>query len=211
MRAILSLTIAVSCLAGILVAAESGPLPEPQKKGGLTVLETIDRRNSSPQQGFPTGELSREDIATILWAATGHNRDGSKWTVPMAMGRPPYCHVYLADASGVYRYDWSSHALTEISQEDIRAAVNIQDFAQAAPASLYVVVDKELLAAMSEPLQGEGGFVLAGAMSQNIYLACEGIGVGTRLVYSINRDEAAQRLRLSGQQVAIFGMPMGKR
>lgn len=201
---ILSLSLATADAADI-------KLPQPQKKGGPSLFEAMDRRNSPGQREFPTGDLTNEDLSTILWAASGNNRDSNKWTVPMAMGRPPYCRIYLTAKSGVYLYDWKKHSLNQIDAKDVRTEIPLQQFAKDAPAALYIVSDGKALEALNEPLTSEGGAVLAGAMSQNIYLACEGVGVGARLIYSIKRDVSSKAFKLPAQDKVLFAILLGKK
>ena len=42
------------------------------------------------------------------------------WTVPMAMGKEPYCDVYVVGDEGVFRYDWKAHALKQISAAKVK-------------------------------------------------------------------------------------------
>lgn len=193
------------------VAAEV-KLPEPKKTGGTPVFEALEKRHSPGQKNFPSVEPSREELSTILWAASGHNRGNSsnKWTVPMAMGRPPYCKIYVVSKDGVHQYDWKNHSLLEIGTKDIRSELPLQQFAKDAPLALYFVVDGKEIEGLSEPLKSEGGPLLAGAMSQNVYLACEGLGVEARLVYSVKRDDAAKHLKVGGGDKVLFAMFMGK-
>ncbi|MDR1613221.1 MAG: nitroreductase family protein [Planctomycetota bacterium] len=187
-------------------------LPAPQKTGGPTVFAAIDQRGSAGHSGFPSGNLDRQDLSTILWAASGNNRDGAKWTVPMGMGRPPYCKIYVTTAEGVFLYDWKAHELKQVSAENVGSRIPMQDFAKNAPAVLYIVGDNAALADLPrQDWVAEWCGVLAGAMSQNIYLASQGVGVGTRLIYSINREEAARLLKLGPKDTPFFAMPMGKK
>ena len=80
--------------------AVEGKLPDPQTNGGPTVLTAIEERASAPGKGFPTGAISDEDLGTLLWAASGRNRENKGWSVPMAMGKPPYCTVYVVGQDG---------------------------------------------------------------------------------------------------------------
>lgn len=210
MRALISLVIAVMAAASFTVAGEV-KLPAPKKKGGTPLFEAIDQRGSAGQSGFPTKKIPDEDLATILWAATGTNRDGRLWTVPMAMGRPPYCKIYITSDDGVFRYDWKNHSLVEISRENVKADIPLQPMVKNAPLVLYLVVDGEEVAKLNAPMNEEAGPVLAGAMSQDIYLAAAGVGVGTRVIYSIKRDEASRLLKLPAKDKPLFAMPMGKK
>ena len=204
-------TVLVFSLSVAAANAADIKLPPPQKKGGPALFDSMDRRSSPGQREFPVGDLANEDLSTILWAATGNNRDSNKWTVPMAMGRPPYCRIYLTTKSGVYLYDWKKHSLDQIDTKDMRTEIPLQQFAKEVPAALYIVTDGKALEALNDPLTSEGGAVLAGAMSQNIYLACEGVGVGARLVYSIKRDIASKAFKLPVQDKVLFAILLGKK
>lgn len=192
-------------------AAAEGKLPAPQKTGGLPVLEAIDQRGSYTHNGLPTGKLDAQDLSTILWAASGNNRDGRLWTVPMAMGRPPYCKVYVATDEGAFLYNWRKNELEEVSKDKVNPDIVMQDAFKAAPAVIYLVADGEEMRKMNNPMSDEFVLVLAGAMSQNIYLACGGVDVGARVVYSIKRDEAKKLLKLGENDKALFAIPVGKK
>lgn len=197
---------------GQVAFAADTDLPEPQKNGGPTVLETIDKRESAPGKGFPSGYLSAQDLATILWAATGLNRDGSKWTVPMASSKPPYVKIYVTLDEGCFLYDWKAHKLIQVSEKNVKSLIPAQEFAQKAPASIYFVGDgRKLYEFPYSPWLAEFPTVLAGAMSQNVYLACEAIGVGTRLIYSVNRAAMAEYFKLDENDKPLFAMLLGKR
>lgn len=212
MRVSLSvLLVVVFCVSSVPALAREGKLPDPEKSGGMPLFEAMNERGSPGQSSFPSGKIGREDLSTILWAASGHNRNGSKWTVPMAMGRPPYCKIYVASDDGVFLYNWKDHSLVEISKEKVNERIAMQDFVKSAPLILYFVADGKELQGFTGPMQTEAGPLLAGAMSQNVYLACEAVGVGARVVYSIKRDEASSQLKLSGDDTPLFAMPMGKK
>lgn len=209
MKMILHLFVAALVFGAIAAAADT-KLPPPQKTGGPALFEAIDKRSSPGQNNFPSGVLSQQDLSTILWAASGHNRDGAKWSVPMAMGRAPYCKIYLTTTEGVYLYNWKNHSLETVSTDNVHADIPIQGFAQKSPMNLYIVADGAEIAAMNNPHGEEFCAVLAGAMSQNIYLAGQGVDVGARVVYSIKREEATKKLKLGKGDKALFVIVMGK-
>lgn len=211
MRPLVCAILTVMFVVAATASAGDITLPAPEKVGGPPLFAAIDRRASAPGNAFPSGVPSMQDLSTVLWAATGLNRDGNKWTVPMALGKEPYCTVYVTLDSGTYRYNWRKNILEFVTKENINASVPAQSFARNAPVALYVVLDAAALAAIPNQYAGEFGPLLAGAMSQNIYLACEGLDMGTRLVYSIDREETARKLGLQPGDAALFVMPLGKR
>lgn len=192
--------------------AAEGALPAPKKTGGAPLFEAIDMRNSASQKEFPAGKVGPEDLSAILWAASGLNRDGSKWTVPMAMGKPPYCKIYVADDDGVTVYDWKTHSLARVTADNVKSEIAMQEFVRNAPQILILVMDSAELAQFKDAQhRNEFGLILVGSMSQNIYLAADALGVGTRFIYSINRDVIARRLGLASEDRAVCVMPIGKK
>ena len=100
MKKILSLTAALLLAAASAAMAGNIVLVEPDKTGGPSVMKAIAGRASAEQKAFSNEELSLKELSTILWAATGKNREPKGWTVPMAMGREPYVSVYVLLKSG---------------------------------------------------------------------------------------------------------------
>ena len=139
----------VAAISLALCAASSAvadiKLPPPRMDNKMTLFEAFKNRASAPGGDFPMAPLSTADLSDILWATTGLNRGAAGWTVPMAQGLPPYVDVYAALDSGVFLYDWKSHALIEKSKADIRAKIGSQRFVASAPCSLVFVANKESL------------------------------------------------------------------
>lgn len=187
-------------------------LPAPLKDGGPSVLKAIDQRGSVGQSGFSGGKLTPEELSTVLWAASGHNRDGAKWTVPMALGTEPYCRLYIADDSGVYLYNWQEHILNQVLTQDIRTEIARQEFVQKAPQVIIMVLDDSILAAKVKDAEGrkEMEMLAVGSMSQNIYLASQAVNAQTRMVFYANRDKITELLKLPADYQAVCIMPIGK-
>lgn len=203
-----ALFLAMTCPA---VLAADINLPQPQKTGGAPVLDALDQRGSAAGNDFPTGNLDMQDFATILWAASGHNRDGAKWTVPMAMGKAPYVKIYVTLDEGCFLYDWQAHKLIQVSETNAKTIIPGQGFAKKAPAAIYFVGDGKKLAEFPKgAMTEEFALVLAGAMSQNVYLACAAVNVGARVVYSVDRDAMKTHFKLDESDLPYFAMFLGK-
>jgi nitroreductase len=176
----------------------------------MGLFEALKNRASAPGGDFPTGRLEAEELSSVLWAATGLNRGDKGWTVPMAMGLPPYCKVYVAKEDGVFLYDWSSNSLAEISGEDIRALVGAQNFVRTASCILIFVSDGKGLSEFQEPERTIFAYVAAGAMTQDVYLAAAALGLGARYIHSINVDAIQSALRLEPGNNPLCLMLLGK-
>jgi hypothetical protein len=151
-----------------------------------------------------------DDLSTVLWAASGLNRGDKGWTVPMDHGLPPYVRVYAALDSGVFLYDWSANALTDVSGEDIRDKIGAQRFVGKAPCVLILVSSAEGLSTIPENFKRQFAAVAVGAMTQDVYLASAALGLGARYIHSIKMDEARAALSLPDGDEIICLMLLGK-
>jgi hypothetical protein len=190
--------------------AEDVKLPEPQTTGGAGMFDMLKNRASALSGSFPAGAVSMEELSTLLWAASGLNRPEKGWTVPMAMGREPYCKVYAAGEQGVFLYDWKDNVLREITKGDVRGELGSQGFIANVPYILIFVTDGEALESFGA--RGAGwGYVAVGAMTQNVYLAAEALSIGVRYMASMNPDAVRGHLKLADSDTPVCIMPVGKK
>ena len=204
MKKIIVLAAALVVAASSCAFAAPIVLPEPQKSGGIGLFDALSKRSSAAQSNFAKDELSLNELSTLLWAATGKNREPKGWTVPLAMGREPYITVYVLLSGGAYSYSWEKNALIEVNDDKriLRRAPS-QDFAKSAPCVL-VFVDTGALNMKTFAA------VAAGAMSQNAYLAAESLGLKARFLGSFNRSAIEESLRLTPTAEIIGLMVVGK-
>jgi hypothetical protein len=187
-------------------------LPKPVSSGGDGIFALIERRASGTRNAFPTGGISDEELSTILWAASGRNRNDGGWTVPLAGGRPPYVKIYVVRKDGVFLYDWKAHSLAEISKKNALADVTGDDFVKASPAVLILASDPSNLGSMARLNDGNAlAYTAAGAMSQNVYLAADSLGISTRYMVSMKLDGVKRELKLEADETPLCIMPLGKR
>jgi SagB-type dehydrogenase family enzyme len=187
-------------------------LSAPKTSGGAGIFELVEKRASGTRDNFPKGDISLEELSTILWAATGRNRGGNGWTVPTAGGLPPYVKIYAVKKDGVFMYDWKAHSLTEISTNDARGDITSDNFVKASPIVLIFVSDTNDLGSMGKLNVGNSlAYTAAGAMSQNAYLAADALGISTRYMVSMNADAVKRVLKLNPANVPLCILPLGKR
>ena len=214
MLSLLKSTIAVVMISLFMASAamaDAAKLPTPMTEGGMGLFTALKNRASAPGGDFPSGQISKEELSTILWAASGLNRGSTGWTVPMSRGRAPYCRIYVADESGVFLYDWKDHSLLEISGDNIKSKIGAQGFVKMASCILIIVSDAEGLAFFKDDdLAEEFAQVLVGAMTQNIYLAAAHYSIGARYIHSMRVDEIKDALKLPEGDVPICLMMLGK-
>lgn len=185
-------------------------LPTPQTKDGMSLLESLKKRASTPGGGFPVGKVSDDELSTILWAASGLNRGKTGWTVPMANGKPPYVRIYVAGEKGVFLYEWEGHYLREITNKDIRADIGMQNFTKRAAYSLIFIPDTNALTDLSPEQANQFRQIAVGAMSQNVYLVAASLKLSARYIHSIKPEVIVQELQLPENSQPIGLMLLGK-
>jgi hypothetical protein len=186
-------------------------LPEPQTAGGLGLFDTLKKRSSVSGGDLGAGDVSMEDLSTILWAASGLNRGQKGWTVPMAEGLQPYVSVHALTNDGVFLYDWSAHKLVEVSKENIKGRIGSQAFVgKASVVLVFSSIPEELSKLRNQGARDEFADVLAGAMTQDVYLAAAALKLGARYIHSMKAEELAKGLSLPEGARPIALMLIGK-
>jgi len=206
----LSITI-LSLFIFVFAANADINLPTPQTKEGMGIFDALKRRSSTPGGGFGVGNVSDQELSTLLWAASGLNRGKRGWTVPMANGKPPYVRIYVAGENGVFRYEWDGQYLQEISTNDIRGDIGQQAFTKRAAYSLIFVTDGSALADFNDNEKANNFSQIAvGAMSQNMYLAAASLKLNVRYIHSIKPEIIRTELKLADNDQPIGIMLLGK-
>jgi hypothetical protein len=211
MKVLLSSTL-IFCLLMISPAWADVKLPKPRTSGGDEIFGLLQKRASGVRGNFPDGDVTIDDLSTILWAATGLNRDGKGWTVPLAGGKPPYVKIYAVKDDGVFRYDWKEHLLAEVSAKNVMNSITNDDFVKKSSCILVFVSDTNNLGNMTRFNAGDAlAHNAAGAMGQNVYLAADTLGVSTRYMISMNTSAVKEELKLDDSDTPLCIMPLGKR
>ena len=210
-RGLRGLAAAAAIWFGASTALAGEALPAPQQAGGMSVFEALKKRASASGGDFSPAEITREELSTLLWAASGLNRGEKGWTVPMYRGVPPYCRIYVVASNGVFLYDWKNHALEKVTDENIKGKIGKQSFVKKAYYTLIFVSNAEILSRFgSEDKNRDFAHVAAGAMTQNVYLASAALRIGARYVHSMNTEEIGRALKLPQRDVPIALMLLGK-
>lgn len=176
-------------------------LTTPTKTGGSSVLEAISNRQSATV--FARRDVDIKELSTILWAATGKNREPKGWTIPLAMGQPPYVSVYVITKDGCFLYDWEKGMLKQTSDKKMLTKAGTQAFVGTAPVILVFATKG------SGPRIDNWAEIAVGAMSQNVYLAAEALDMKTRFVVSFNKMALIDALNIGPLSRIIAIMPIG--
>ena len=199
-------------MAAMLIATACGAqqttkLPAPNmKRKTTTVMEAYKQRRS--ERTFGTKELSRQDLADLLWTAQGVNRPDGRLTMPSCMNWQEI-RLYVFDRQGVSLYDPKTHSLQTVAEGDKRQLIaGRQDFVMQAPVSLLMVADLEKNG-HTDARSREMAAVDAGICTQNICLFCAAAGLSTVPRASMEHDKISELLGLTANQIPMMNCPVG--
>jgi hypothetical protein len=200
------------CLVFTVAAFADIKLPEPKRDGGDGIFSLVERRASGTRNAFPNGAISDAELSTILWAASGLNRGGKGWTIPLAGGKPPYVKIFAVRNDKAFLYDWKTHSLVEIAPGNILDKITGDEFVRSAPCVLVFVSSPDELGNMSNlNRSNELAYITSGAMTQNAYLAADALGISGRYMVSMKVDAVKSELNLKASEMPLCIMPLGKR
>ncbi|NLP05923.1 SagB/ThcOx family dehydrogenase [Candidatus Fermentibacteria bacterium] len=200
-----------ACAAG--PAGDSVSLPEHLDPSGLATL--FESRIST--RLFESAPLDAPAVSTVLWAGCGLLDDG-RMTVPSAGAIYPL-ELYLVSGGveglepGIYSYDSRGGSLSMIASGDARAALSTaclgQPWVASAPASVVICARPGRTTAR----YGDRGisfvWMEAGHSSQNIYLMCAALGLGTVAVGAFDDSLVSSVIGLDEGVVPLYVMPFG--
>lgn len=186
-------------------AQEQISLPQPSKSLETTVIEALQNRRS--ERFFAEKQMSDQDLASLLWAANGINREDGRRTAPSAINAQDI-DIYVVRADGAYLWDAKENTLKRVSDEDLRPLVaKGQDFVLQAPVSLVLVSDKSRFGNRPANFaQADAGYV-----SQNICLYCSAAGWACCPRASMDTEGLKKALQLSESQEPMLNNTVGYR
>lgn len=190
----------------VLTLAADIKLPAPQRKGGMPLMEALNKRKTIRK--YQAKELSLQQISNLLWAAFGVNRPDGKRTAPTAVNAQEIV-LYVFMKKGTFRYDAVKNILVEINKKDLRR-LPVPRFN--APLTLVIASDTAKQARMKTAARKKHySDVDTGYVSQNIYLYCASSGLGTVAIGGVadNGEKIRKALNLPGSVYPVLGHAVG--
>lgn len=193
-------------LAALPTVAQDVQLPEPNKSAGLPVMEAFAQRRSV--RNFSDRQISPQQLSNLLWAAMGQNRPDGRLTAPSCLNFQEI-HLYIFDKNGVAEYIPATHSLKHLVDGDHRALVaGGQDFVLSAPVSLVMVAEMTKFGNKNDRSMMMAS-VDAGIVSENISIACAGLGLSTVPRATMAADDIVALLGLDDNFIPIMNNPVG--
>lgn len=185
-------------------------LPAPVLASDIPVMQALKERQS--RREFSDKAMSRQELANVLWAATGQNRPDGRRTSPSALNGQDV-EVYAVTAEGIFLYDAAKHGLVTVVSGDHRAEAGMQPYVGLAPLSLVYVSDAAKLRQVSPKMSPADahdiGIADAALAAENVYLYASAAKLGVVLRWSIDREAFGRRLGLSADKRVVLAQTLG--
>jgi len=182
------------------------PLPEPEKTGGMPLMEALNQRHSS--RSFQKKALPDQILSNVLWAAFGVNRENGKRTAPSSQGKTEM-EIYVAKSDGLFEYLPEKNALKKILDEDIRSKTGKQNFVADAPVNLIFVANYKKAGNVDPEKYRYTSGMNTGFISQNIYLYCASEGLATVVRGWFDEEELRKAMKLEDHKGIILTQTVG--
>ena len=193
-------------------------LPAPQKKGAMSLEETVSRRSSI--RDYRAEPLSLSQLSQLLWSAQGITHGGSFRAAPSAGATYPLELFVVAGnveglEAGVYRYNVPKHSLNLHLQGDLRRELTDyssfkQEFIARVPVDIVICAIYE----RTTDFYGQRGVryvqMDTGHAAENIALQAIALGLDTVMVGAFDDDAVSKVLRLGNEFKPLYIIPVGK-
>ncbi len=204
-----------------ILYAEEIKLPPADKKSNISFEEAIYKWSATRR--FKDKALTLKQISQLLWAAFGTTVDGisSATRVFPSAGAIYPLELYVVVGkvenlpSGLYKYNYITHSLTQLKQTDLReqlasAALN-QFFIKQAPVSFVWTAKYKKMFWYGERGKTRYIHIDLGHSAQNLTIQATVLGLGTVQVGAFNDNKVKEVLSLPEDETPVYIMPVGYR
>lgn len=181
-------------------------LPAPGEGLDLPLQKVLSSRQTN--RDLMSEEIPLEMLSSVLWSANGVNRPDGKRTAPSARNAQEI-DVYVALPEGIYLYNALENSLELVVKGDYRATISQQKHFQVAPIALLLVANYDKMKDFDTDSRNFYSATDCGYVSQNIYMACASLGIGTVACGAIERDKLAKIMNLKNGKV-MLAHPIGR-
>lgn len=187
-------------------------LPPPRTTGSTSLEEALARRRSV--RAFSSAPLTDGEVGQLLWAAQGITAEGGQRTAPSAGALYPL-ELYAVTPDGLWHYLPEGHALTLLSDEDLRVelrrAALDQDAVGTAPLVVVITGVVERTAIKYGPGRAPRYVRLeAGHAAQNLLLQAVALDLGAVPIGAFVDSEVARVLGLPTDETPLYLLPVGR-
>ena len=178
-------------------------LPEPRRKGGVSVESALQRRRSVRE--YAPEPINLADAGQLLWAAQGITTGDGKRTAPSAGATFPLETYLVAGqvagfAPGVYHYRPAAHELAELVAGDIRPTLAAVSMNQDCVRNGAVSIVFATVVARTVAKYGDSAAAYvdmeAGHAAQNVALQAVALDLGSVMIGAFDEGALARLLQV---------------
>ncbi|MFX1577151.1 MAG: nitroreductase family protein [Promethearchaeota archaeon] len=197
-------------------------LPEPERKGGKTLLEALQLRVTNRE--IDSRELPLQLLSNLLWAAFGVNRQKTSFNKPgrtaPSASNSQEIDLYVALKDGLYLYEAIPHQLTPISAGDFRifsCSRRAARLTSNTPVNIFYVADLshyDLGPNQPDPSIGDSEvqksyyYTDTGFIAQNVYLFAASAGLAVWF-HNCEKVSIEKEFNLRPTQRILFAQTVG--
>ena len=222
MRRFLVPGLLVTCCVGFCLGRSGAPddtrrrvgrriiqLTAPRTSGSVSLEEALAKRRSVRQ--FSSQALTPDQISQLAWAGQGiTERTQGLRTAPSAGSTYPIT-LYFVSADGVFRYRPEEHALEEVANGDVRAAMAGTADGPMTSAPLSIVVTGSAAKVAERFRQEARTYTLleAGHVTQNILLQAVCLDLGAVPIGGLDKRLVSESCRLARGHDPLYVVAIG--
>lgn len=196
---------------------EKTKLPEPEHAGRLSVEEAIKARRSV--RDYTDEPVTLDELSQLLWAAQGITGRSRGRAAPSAGATYPlelYAVVERVSGldSGIYHYLPKEQSIECVMLGRYNPALSDASLGQACVRNAALNLVFSAVHDRTTSRYGERGIryvnIDVGHASENVYLQCMSIGLGTVAVGAFDDEKVKDALKLNKEESPLYIMPVGR-
>ena len=201
-----------------VVQQETVALPAPQRKGTMSLEESIAARRS--RRAYASHPVTLAELGQLLWAAQGITGPEGQRTAPSAGALYPL-ELYVSAskveglAPGIYKYDPEHHDLTlhvaGDRRRELTAAAKDQDCMRFSACAILFAADYERTASKYAERAIRFVCLEVGHASENVYLQATALGLGTCAIGAFEPAELRREVQLPKEEEPVSMLTIGRR
>ncbi|HPQ19596.1 MAG TPA: SagB/ThcOx family dehydrogenase [bacterium] len=193
-------------------------LPKPENISKISIEEALLKRRSIRE--YKDEALTIKEVSQILWSAQGITEPKKKFRTAPSAGAIFPLNIYLVVnkveniEKGIYKYLPETHEiiqfLNEDKREDIYKACLQQSCIKNGAIIIVITGNFEKIKKRYSERGVRYTYIEVGHCSQNIYLQCVSLNLGTVAVGAFYDEEVKKILKLPDEEEPLYLMPIGK-
>jgi nitroreductase len=196
MKKFMLVLVAIGLFSSIAAAQITQKLPEPNKTGGMPLMEAMAKRKSARE--FAKKDIDEQTLSEILWSAYGVSHSDDLRTIPTGQNKKDI-EVYAVKADGVWHYDAIKNVLHQISDKNHLPDFQSQDYMKDAP----------LVLVYTSTVGGDYGGMHAGSAYQNVGLYAASKSLNNVVRGYFDKKVVNKMLNLPKNKTAVVSQAIG--